>query len=63
MRALIAEEAAGSATFSVEEFMPDRIKVTLTPDRSAYTPGARASLLVEGGQPFRPGPPPGVGPG
>lgn len=54
VRALIAEEAAGSATFSVEEFMPDRIKVTLTPDRSAYTPGSRASLLVEGVNLFGP---------
>ena len=54
VRALIAEEATGSATFSVEEFMPDRIKVTLTPDRSSYSPGAHATLLVEGVNLFGP---------
>ena len=54
VRALIAEEATGSASFSVEEFMPDRIKVTLTADRSTYSPGTRATLLVEGVNLFGP---------
>lgn len=54
IRALIAEEATGSASFSVEEFMPDRIKVTVTPDRSSYIPGAQASLMVEGVNLFGP---------
>ncbi|NLY88712.1 MAG: hypothetical protein GX085_03725 [Firmicutes bacterium] len=54
VRALIAEEATGSASFSVEEFMPDRIKVTLTADRSSYSPASRATILVEGVNLFGP---------
>lgn len=48
VRALIAEEVTGTATFSVEEFMPDRIKVTVTPDRPDYSPGEEALFTVEG---------------
>src|SRR5690554_650537 len=48
VRALIADQVTGTAAFSVEEFMPDRIKVTVTPDRPAYHPGDQALLTVEG---------------
>ncbi|MCL6590293.1 MAG: alpha-2-macroglobulin family protein [Firmicutes bacterium] len=45
---LVAEEVTGSATFWVEDFMPERIKVTTKTDKNEYNPGEEATISVEG---------------
>lgn len=42
----IAEKRVGRARFQVEEFMPDRMKVTVTTDKPAYTLGEEVAVEV-----------------
>ena len=42
----IAEKGVGRARFQVEEFMPDRMKVTVTTDKPAYTLGEAVAVEV-----------------
>jgi uncharacterized protein YfaS (alpha-2-macroglobulin family) len=44
----VAEEAVGTTAFSVEDFMPERIKVTVKTDRSTYLAGETAAIKVQG---------------
>lgn len=44
----VAEETVGSAKFSVEEFMPERIKVTTHLDKTTYSAGDAAQIKIEG---------------
>jgi uncharacterized protein YfaS (alpha-2-macroglobulin family) len=50
----VAEEAVGTTAFSVEDFMPERIKVTAQTDRPTYTTGERAEIKVQGMNLFGP---------
>ncbi|NLY74182.1 MAG: alpha-2-macroglobulin family protein [Firmicutes bacterium] len=50
----VAEETIGSAAFSVEEFMPERIKVTAALDKKEYSGGETATIKVEGVNLFGP---------
>jgi uncharacterized protein YfaS (alpha-2-macroglobulin family) len=43
---LVAKQEVGRTHFSVEEFMPDRIKVTLETDRGSYDVGDEATIDV-----------------
>lgn len=54
VRLKVAEEVIGSAGFSVEEFMPERIKVTTKLDRQSYSDGETATVKVEGMNLFGP---------
>jgi len=48
-RAHIGEELEiGRAEFQVEEFMPDRIKVTVETERDSYSPGEFVNIDVDG---------------
>jgi hypothetical protein len=51
---LVGGEAIGNFSFKVEEFMPDRIKVTTTTDREEYKAGASCQIRVEGVNLFGP---------
>jgi uncharacterized protein YfaS (alpha-2-macroglobulin family) len=51
---IVGENVIGSTSFQVEEFMPDRIKVTVTPDRDTYQPGEECQIKVEGVNLFGP---------
>lgn len=51
---LVADEIVGSTSFSVEDFMPERIKVTAKTDRSEYFAGDHAEIRVEGMNLFGP---------
>ena len=42
----IADRVVGNAHFQVEEFMPDRIKVSVTADNSVYAPGEEIGIEV-----------------
>ena len=53
-RIFVGETVIGSTSFQVEEFMPDRIKVTVTPDRDTYQPGDECQIKVEGVNLFGP---------
>ena len=53
-RIFVGETVIGSTSFQVEEFMPDRIKVTVTPDRDTYQPGEECRINVEGVNLFGP---------
>lgn len=53
-RLRVAEEVIGSAVFSVEDFMPERIKVTAKLDRKQYSVGETATIKVEGMNLFGP---------
>lgn len=53
-RLKVAEEVIGSAGFSVEDFMPERIKVTTKLDRQTYADGKTATIKVEGMNLFGP---------
>ena len=44
----VAGQIIGSTAFSVEEFMPERIKVTTTLDKVDYSCGEKAAIKVEG---------------
>lgn len=44
----VAEEVVGTTVFNVEEFMPERIKVTTELDRPVYSGGETATIKVEG---------------
>jgi uncharacterized protein YfaS (alpha-2-macroglobulin family) len=46
--AKIGDDVIGSYTFQVEEFMPDRIKTTLTTDKKSYSSGETISITVNG---------------
>jgi uncharacterized protein YfaS (alpha-2-macroglobulin family) len=50
----IAEEIVGSTVFSVEDFMPERIKVTAKTDQAEYYAGDKAQVRVEGVNLFGP---------
>ena len=43
---LVAEQEVGRTQFSVEEFMPDRIKVTVKADKDIYDVGDEATINV-----------------
>ncbi len=43
----VADNEIGRASFQVEEFMPDRIKVTLTTDKPVYAVGDEIAVDVE----------------
>jgi uncharacterized protein YfaS (alpha-2-macroglobulin family) len=45
---MVAERAIGETTFSVEEFMPERIKVTAKTDKNEYHAGETAGIKIEG---------------
>jgi uncharacterized protein YfaS (alpha-2-macroglobulin family) len=45
---MVAGQAIGETTFSVEEFMPERIKVTTKTDRDEYSAGDNATIHIEG---------------
>ncbi|HEX3045297.1 MAG TPA: alpha-2-macroglobulin [Bacillota bacterium] len=45
---LVAEEVIGTTNFGVEDFMPERIKVTTKTDKNEYNPGEEATISVEG---------------
>lgn len=47
-RVFVGETVIGGTSFQVEEFMPDRIKVTVTPDRDTYQPGDECRIRVAG---------------
>ncbi|HEY8391311.1 MAG TPA: MG2 domain-containing protein, partial [Capillibacterium sp.] len=53
-RIFVGGNEIGSTSFQVEEFMPDRIKVTVTPDRDAYHPGEECRIQVAGVNLFGP---------
>ena len=53
-RIFVGETVIGSTSFQVEEFIPDRIKVTVTPDRDTYQPGEECQIKVEGVNLFGP---------
>ena len=46
--AKIGEDVIGSYTFQIEEFMPDRIKTTLTTDKESYSSGEEMTITVNG---------------
>ncbi|UCE65679.1 MAG: alpha-2-macroglobulin family protein [Candidatus Zixiibacteriota bacterium] len=46
--AKIGEDVIGSYIFQVEEFMPDRIKTTLTTDKERYSSGEEMTITVNG---------------
>ncbi len=50
----VAEEVVGAADFSVEDFMPERIKVATKLDRAEYSDGETAAVRVEGMNLFGP---------
>ncbi len=50
----IADRVVGSIQFQVEEFMPDRMKVVLTSDKSSYNLGDELSLEVNATNLFGP---------
>ncbi len=45
---LVGEEQIGTTSFSVEEFIPDRMKVSVETDRQTYRPGEQVRIEVEG---------------
>jgi len=45
---MIGEEIIGNYTFQVEEFMPDRIKTTVTTDKNTYSSGDEVTITVNG---------------
>ncbi len=45
---IVAGATVGQTSFSVEDFMPERIKVTAKTDKLEYTPGEKAAIQVEG---------------
>lgn len=45
---LIAGQTVGETRFSVEEFMPERIKVTAKSDKDEYKAGEEARIQIEG---------------
>ncbi len=45
---LVGEDQIGTTSFSVEEFVPDRMKVSVGTDRETYNPGERMQIDVEG---------------
>jgi uncharacterized protein YfaS (alpha-2-macroglobulin family) len=49
-----AEQEIGTTAFSVEEFMPDRIKVETITDKDIYTAGENAKIKVRGMNLFGP---------
>ncbi|HHU51557.1 MAG TPA: hypothetical protein GXZ36_07045 [Firmicutes bacterium] len=53
-RILVGGDVIGSVSFQVEEFMPDRIKVTATTDRDVYKTGESCRIQVEGVNLFGP---------
>ncbi|MCK4257480.1 MAG: hypothetical protein KAX49_00785 [Halanaerobiales bacterium] len=44
----VADSVIGSTSFSVEEFMPERIKVEVMTDQSSYNEGEEAEINVKG---------------
>lgn len=50
----VANQPVGNTSFSVEEFMPDRIKVETTTDQTAYSKGSEAKIRVKGTNLFGP---------
>jgi len=50
----VAEQVIGTSTLSVEDFMPERIKVTTKTDKTAYNAGDTAALEIEGMNLFGP---------
>ena len=50
----IADQVVGSIQFQVEEFMPDRMKVTLTSDKPSYNLGDELNLEVNATNLFGP---------
>ncbi len=44
----VAEAVIGTASFNVEDFMPERIKVTTKLDRAVYADGETATVKVKG---------------
>ena len=50
----IADRVVGSVQFQVEEFMPDRMKVAITADKSAYNLGDALNLEVKATNLFGP---------
>jgi uncharacterized protein YfaS (alpha-2-macroglobulin family) len=50
----VADEAIGNMAFSVEDFMPERIKVTAQTDRPEYTTGETAKIEIKGVNLFGP---------
>ncbi|NBC16150.1 MAG: hypothetical protein GVY18_02410 [Bacteroidetes bacterium] len=44
----VGEDELGRTTFSVEEFIPDRMKVRVDLDQPRYTPGDAMQIAVEG---------------
>ena len=51
---LVGEEVIGRVSFKVEEFMPDRMKVTTTTDQKEYKTGEDCRIQVEGVNLFGP---------
>lgn len=51
---LVGGDVIGGVSFQVEEFMPDRIKVTATTDRDVYKTGEACRIQVEGVNLFGP---------
>jgi uncharacterized protein YfaS (alpha-2-macroglobulin family) len=45
---MVAGQTVGEMAFSVEDFMPERIKVTTKTDKNEYTSGEKASIQIEG---------------
>ncbi len=48
------EQELGRLEFNIEEFIPDRIKVTLKADKSAYQVGEQANVTIKGVNLFGP---------
>ncbi len=48
VEAKIGEDVIGTYNFQVEEFMPDRIKATLTTDKDSYISGDEVRISVNG---------------
>ncbi len=51
---VVAGETIGDTTFGVEEFMPERIKVTTKTDQTQYNTGETAKISIEGMNLFGP---------
>ena len=45
---IVADQVIGETTFSVEDFMPERIKVTTKSNKNEYSAGENAAIQVEG---------------
>lgn len=48
VRATIGDDIIGEYTFQVEDFIPDRIKTTVTTDKDSYSSGERMAITVNG---------------